>query len=119
MGEPKRISYVEEDPARRYGAELDGALTLEELRKVLDGWKTLAPDARKLARQLTPAEFADWRRGLAEERAGRFAGERWAQRYTVLLMPARMWRTSMTAMGYHVPWGTAWIRLKELGELDK
>jgi len=119
MSEPKRINYVTDDPAAAYNAGLDRAANREALRSFLNEWPTLAPDARVAARRIkTPEDWAAWRRGLEMERRGEFAGEEWARRFGEITMPARMLRASMLADQFHVPWGLAWLRLKDIGQLD-
>ena len=116
MSEPKRIGMLSE-PVPDYVKELGAVETLEELRTMLEGWRKLAGDAREAAQQIKPEEWPEFMRGLRAERAGRFAGEPWAERWTVLLMPTMLWRVSMVAEHFHVPWGVAYTRLKDTGQL--
>jgi len=118
MSEPTRIGYITDDPTPRYNAGLDRAKDRTALRVFLREWPTLAPDAIVAASTIKEADWSEWRRGLESERQGAFAGEAWAERFGAILMPARMLRVSMLMEQFQVPWGLAWIRLKELGLLD-
>jgi hypothetical protein len=118
MTEPKRISYTTDDPTPRYNAGLDRAKDPIALKAFLREWPNLAPDAIAAAKTIKRTDWAEWRRGLDSERKGTFAGLEWAERFAVILMPGRMLRTSMLAEQFIVPWGLAWLRLRELGRLD-
>jgi hypothetical protein len=113
-----RIGHVTDDPAPSWNAGLDGAGSLKELRAFVRGWPTLAPDAIAAARAMKAADWDDWRRGLASERKGEFAGEAWADKFGALLIPRRMLRASALASQFFVPFGVAWIRLRDLNLLD-
>jgi hypothetical protein len=114
MSEPSRIGYLTEDPAKDYAAMLDAAVDADDLRAKLKGWRKLAPDAIAAARKMDARDFAEFKRGLQSERGGVFAGEEWADRFMDILLPSRMLRASMLANDFKVPWGLAWLRLKEL-----
>lgn len=118
MTEPRRISYGTDDPTARYTEGIVRAKNPTALRHFLAEWPTLAPDARVAATGIKSADWPEWRRGLEAERQGVFAGESWAERYGPILVPARMLRTSLVAERFMVPWGVAWIRLRETGMLD-
>ena len=118
MHEPRRISYTTDDPVAGYNQTLDAATDPADLRRRLGEWPTLAPDAREAAKGITAEDWPEWRRGLESERRGKFAGETWAARFSVITTPARMLRASIVADQFMVPWGLAWLRLKEAGKLD-
>ena len=104
---------VADDPTRAYGKAIDGARNVEELRGAIAPFRDIAADAL----EATGGDF-DWRefrRGLRLERSGAFAGEAWAARYYVILMPEVMLRVQMVADHYCVPWGVAWRRLRQEG----
>ena len=112
----RAIGYLTDDPAPEYARSLWGAKNLLALRAVLAEYKAIAQDAFK-AIPKSEAEFAEWRRGLALEHKGTFAGEAWAKRWGMVLIPAIMLEASMVAEQFHVPWGCAFIRMRNLGRI--
>lgn len=114
----KPITYYsmqDQDWAEALGA----ADTLPKLIDLVNEWKELCADARLVAHAMNADDFAVWRKGLAKERRGKFAGEEFATKYGPLSMPAVLFKVSMMASQYHVPWGLMYTRLKETGNLDK
>lgn len=112
------ITYISEQPTD-YAKALDGADTLAVLRKTLGAWQEVAGDALKIAKGMTEDDFKEWRRGLAIERKGDFAGEEFAKKYGALQLPEVLFKVSMIAVQFGAPWGCAYIRLKETGNLEK
>src|SRR5258708_789791 len=110
------ITYISEQP-HDYARAIDDASTLISLQSVIAEWRSLAEDAWKIALAMKDSDFADFRAGLRLERRGKFAGEEWNERFADILMPAVMFKVSITANEYKVPWGLAYIRLKETGKL--
>jgi hypothetical protein len=64
-------------------------------------------------------DFRQWRKGLAKERKGQFAGEDFAIRFGALLLPELLLKVGMVAVIFNAPWGCAYIRMKEAGQLPK
>jgi len=89
------------------------------LRSVTADWRELADDALECANNMTAEDFELFRKGLKKERKGVFAGEKWSERFADILMPALMFKVSITASEYKVPWGLAYLRLKEAGRLPQ
>lgn len=113
------ISYVS-DQIGDYTTAIHGATTLAHLRDVVAAWKTLCPDAVAVVETMTTKEdFRQWRKGLAKERRGYFAGDEFCNRFGALLMPEVLLKVGMLAAKYCVPWGCAYIRLKETGQLKQ
>ncbi len=106
------ITYMSEQPTD-YAAMLDDADTLSKLTLGVYGWLSVAPDAYEVVAKMGEKEFREWRAGLRVERAGDFAGENFAKRFGAVLMPEELIKVSMVAMKYQVPWGCAYLRLKE------
>lgn len=111
------ITYISEQPTD-YAEALGAADTLEKLRATTGNWIPLAEDANKVVVGMTPADFKAWRKGLAKERKGQFAGEEFMKKYGAVLMPEKMLKVSMIAMKFQAPWGCTYIRLKENGQLE-
>ena len=112
----KPITYFSEHP-QEWASSLDGADTLEKLKLLCEEWKELAPDALRTVVKMTGADFLQWRAGLKMERKGKFAGDSFSEKYGDITMPAIMFKVEMVASGYKVPWGLAYIRMKETGTL--
>jgi hypothetical protein len=110
------ITFSSDQPTD-YGKAIDAALTPEDLRSALLAWKNLAADALAVAETMTAEDFEVFRAGLRKERKGRFAGDEWAIKYGAILMPEVMFKVSMVASQFHVPWGLAYKRLEETGRL--
>ncbi len=111
------ITYITEDVAGRFAADLTAADTLKKLKTVMKEWAWCASDAEIIVREMTAQDFEAFRVGLDKERKGEFSGEEWATSYAPILMPAKMMLTSMTAMQFHAPWGTAWKQLRRYGKV--
>ncbi len=110
------ITYLSEQPTD-YARAIDGAETLADLRIVLADWRALAQDAENAALKMTNADFTVFREGLKKERKGCFAGEDFVTRFGDILMPAVMFKVSIHASEFHVPFGLMYIRLRELNKL--
>ena len=110
------VSYLTDDPAPQYGAELDATTGINSLRAMLRTWSWCASDAARVAKRMTDREWSAFIAGLKKERRGIFAGEKWATRYGAILIPEAMMRTSITAQRFGAPWGCAWIRLREMAD---
>lgn len=113
-----RITYVSEQPSD-YSAALDAAKSLPELVATLKEWESLCADALAVAVKMTEADFAQWQEGHAKERRGEFAGEEYAKKFGALDMPATLLKVAMVAMRFGTPWGCAYLRLKQTGNLEK
>ena len=112
------ITYISEQP-QDYVKALDRCRTLKVLQHVTHEWREVAADAAKIAKEMTETDFEEWRKGLALERRGQFAGEQFAKKYGALQMPEVLFKVSIVAQQFGAPWGCAYLRLKETGNLDK
>ena len=108
------ISYTTDDPARDYAAVLDQCSTLMELKRaVLKDWRELAPDALKIVALMSDDDFREFKEGMQQERKGTYAGDEWSKKYNAVVMPELMFEASLLAVQFHVPWGLAFIRLRD------
>lgn len=108
-----KITYLSEN-ATDYVAGLKAAQTEDALKSFLKEQRFLANDAYKA----TTSDDFDWeefQRGRKIENSGKFAGEEWAAKYGMVLMPEILIRVGIIAHNYGVPWGCAYIRLREAG----
>lgn len=110
------VNYLSE-PVADYHKELDACNSLFDLRVFVDKWKLLANDAFEVAQSMTTEDWPIFRKGLKSERRGRYAGDKWTERYAAILLPEIMFKVSMTANQFHCPWGLAYIRHREVGHI--
>jgi hypothetical protein len=113
------ITYTSEQP-QDWAEALWRASTLSHLRDVCAAWEKLCPDAKAVVDGMkTREDFRQWRKGLAKERKGEFAGEEFAVRFGALLLPELLLKVGMAAARFNAPWGCTYIRMKEAGQLPK
>lgn len=108
------ISYVSEQP-RDYAEGLSRCQTLEHLTDFLTDWRSLCWDAYEIVMEMDLQAFKEWRKGLAMERRGKFAGEDFALKYGAVLMPETLIKVSMVATQCGAPWGCAYKRMEDEG----
>jgi hypothetical protein len=115
------IGYITECvPA--YRKVVDDATNWESLIEAISPYKLVANDAIQCALKEAEGGEKSWlefREGLAKERKSRFAGEEWMKRFADILLPTTMFKVSVVAEQFKVPWGMAYIRLKEVGRLKE
>jgi hypothetical protein len=99
-----------------YADAIGKAETLQDLTKILTAYRNIAPDAFEAAPK-DDSEFYDFIVGLSSERRGKFAGETWYRRYGVIAIPEFMFRVTMLAGKFGVPWGLMFNRLQEAGKI--
>ena len=110
------VGYADEVP-EEYGKALDKAKSLDELRSVVRRYAEVAYDAMLAVDEWTTDDFDDWRHALSKERKGKFMGDKFAERFSCVLMPEAMFKVAIVASEFHVPWGLAYHRLKDAGKL--
>ena len=100
-----------------YSSRLRKCVTLKDLLELTADYELLAGDALDIVRKMKPKDFNEWLAGDLKERKGRFAGEAYSKKYGAIALPAEMLNVSMVSMAYKAPFGTCYIRLKEMGKL--
>ena|SRR5688572_2376388 len=105
---------MSEDADSAYTRALTDCMTLDDLKALMARYADLAVDAASVVASMTDADMQEFRRGLKQERKGRFAGEPWARRFAAVLMPLPMMRVSQVASEYHVPFAVALQRIREV-----
>jgi hypothetical protein len=110
-----RITYLS-DQAADYVEALGKVRTLAELWHLLEDYKKLFPDAYE-ARPLDVKQFKAWRKGLISERRGNFAGMEYLERYGKVMLPDVMMHVGAIANHFRVPWGCAYLRMKDVGRI--
>jgi hypothetical protein len=108
--------YYATDPIPEYNKAIDKAKDQNALIAAIEPFKLIAADALIAAK--TPQvkfNWKKWRKGLKVERGGEFAGEEWAKKFGSILLPEVMFRVSLVAEHFGVPWGVAYIQMKRAG----
>lgn len=91
--------------------------SLKALRKLTKQYDRIAADAREIAEKMTEEDFIEFRDGLLKEKQGEFAGEVFMEKYGAILLPTVLLQVGMTAKHFCVPFGVAYIRMKEHGQI--
>lgn len=107
------ISYLTE-LSKPYVNVVQEAATFEELLSVVKTWQPLVQDAFEavIDKDFSWDEYAA---GCKKERRGKYAGDKWAEKYGAILMPAVLMYVGLQAEHFKVPEGAMFIRLKEFG----
>jgi hypothetical protein len=105
------------EPAEQYAKELGVAGSLSALVAFGARWRTVASDAEQVIAGMTEADFAEFRKGLAKERRGHFAGDGFMTRYGNIPMPDVLFAAAGTAARFNAPWGLAYIRMRDAGQI--
>ena len=108
------IRYLSE-PVPDYNEAVTSADTLAKLRDALMPYKHFARDAIKVADEMDESGFVTFRQCVEMERKGTYSGDEHAPVVSVILMPETLFHVSMTAAKFKVPWGVAFIRMREHG----
>lgn len=112
-----KITYVS-DNAAEYVAGLKAAQSLDTLREFVKQQRFIANDAYAAV----GADDFDWNefcRGRKLENKGEYAGDEWAKRFGAVLMPEILIRVGIVAHTYGVPWGCAYIRMRDEGMIQE
>lgn len=116
------IGYLTEDPTKKYVKALKKVKTKEELEKVLWFYREITPEGYKDAKKFTDSDVIqmqkDWKKAKKDDQDDKFI-EEFLSKFGNILVPSRLLLTSVTADRFKAPWGTAFIRLKELGKFKK
>lgn len=110
-----KITYISEND-KDYVAGLKQAQTFDAVYAHLKDWKFLAKDAWNVISRLD-FDWNEFQRGRLLEAKGQFAGDEWCEKYGAILMPELLLKVTMFAHQYTVPWGLAYIRLRDAGRL--
>lgn len=110
------IGYLT-DPVPEYIKAINAAETLESLHHTVGLYKRIAADALEAVEKMDGEAFERWRAGLSLERKKVFAGEEFSKTFGVILLPAVMLHVGMLAQHFGAPWGCAFIRMKEWGQI--
>lgn len=111
------IGYISSTD-RDYAQALRKITTLKELRNLIDFYQPLTEDARQKAKTMTEADFERFLVDLKKaSRARGKTAERITDEWGDIILPRLMLKVGLTAVHFHAPFGTAFIRMQEMGEL--
>lgn len=112
------IGYQTDDPGKPYGKAIRAASDLEELKTVIAVYKRVAEDAFERVLQMTERDFKQFRKDLPLFRRENLPDEemdRINKLWGDIVLPRKMMYTSLVSNQFNAPWGTAFIRMEELG----
>lgn len=107
-----RITYISDQPVD-YSHGIRAAESLDELRAFVETWKDLCPDAFEIVQKMDYQGYAEFQKGWKKEKRNVYAGDEWSEKYSFVIMPDVMFRVSIIAEQFKVPWGLAFIRCRE------
>ena len=110
----ERITYVSEQD-KEYIDGLRSCKTLRELKAYLNLWRVLCYDAYKIVQKMNAGTWKEYKAGEELGTQKKYAGDEWTDKYSVILMPDILIRTSYVSALFKVPWGCAFIRLNDSG----
>jgi len=97
-----------------YTKALDQCRTVADLQALVHDYGDVAVDAVPVVDAMTAKDWSAFKRGLRRERQGTFAGDAWVERFGPILMPFPMLKIAAVAEEFKVPFGVAWMRLREV-----
>lgn len=103
-----KITYLSEN-GKDYVDLIKKCKSLDELKKIVTEYKELAEDAYQKTMQLSNEEFSEFISG----RDKRKPSEKWIEEYGMILLPRTILEAGLIAVECHVPFGCAYIRMKE------
>lgn len=115
-GTMKKINYTDDTPSE-YAAALNAADTLDSLIDTIKEYDDVTWDALEIAEAMSQNDFIEFRKALKKERNKKFSGKRSAEKYGAIFAPQKMLKVSIVANYFKVPWGCAFIRMKDTGIL--
>ena len=117
MTKTVEIGYLS-DTAKDYSSEIKNVSSLTELRKLVRFYSPLTDDAIALADRMTEADFEQFkidRKKLSRARGktAEYLSDKWGD----IVLPSLMLKVGLVAAHFHTPFGVAYIRMKEMGQL--
>lgn len=104
--------YSETD--KEYIREVRACKSLSELREITERYKAVAKDAYAITTKMTEPEFVEF----CKLRSKFNPSLKWMEKYGAILLPKILTEVGLVATTYHVPFGVAYLRMKELNKLE-
>ena len=112
------VTYISEFD-KEYAIGLRACMNLPRLREYTLHWGGLCLDAFEAVQNMTDEDWPTFRKGRNKEARGQYASVAWHERYGAVLMPDLLFRVSMIAQQFGVPWGTAFLRCEQSGIIQQ
>ena len=97
-----------------YAQALKKVATLEDLKSLMTEYDELVGDAILLVNKMNAQDFETFIKNRNKENKGIFSND---EITSIIMIPEKIMKISMTANQFKVPSGTAYIRLKECDKL--
>jgi hypothetical protein len=107
-----KIGYYSECNVE-YVSAVKKCRTLEELQKIVSDYREIAEDAYQSVQKMDDLLFEQFCKGRNKTKPSM----RWMEMYGPVLLPRIIIEVGLVAAQFCVPFGTAYIRMKELGKL--
>jgi hypothetical protein len=111
------IDYYTE-PVKEYQKGLTESKDVQELLAHIKKFQKVANDAYVKVGQAY-FNFDEFKEGLLKERNKEYAGDEYAAKYGDVVFPMVMFQATVVATQFMVPWGLAYIRLKDVGRVKE
>lgn len=117
MSKTVEIGYVSSTD-RDYSEALKKVKTLAELLELVEYYQPLTKDALAKVKSMDNADFDNFKKDMKFVRTatGKKA-EHIVEQWGAIILPETMVKVSMVAMHFGAPFGTAFIRMKEEGQI--
>lgn len=117
MSDTVQIGYVSSTD-QDYSKALAEVQTLDDLKKLVNYYEPVARDAIAKVNGMSSYDFVMFKEDSRKvKRATGKEAERIVDEWGDIFMPKTMMKVSLTAIQFGAPFGTAFIRLKEMGKL--
>lgn len=117
MTDTVEIGYLSSTD-KDYSMALSKVTTLDDLKKLVNFYEPVARDAIEKVKTMSLNDFALFKEDTKKvRRASGKEVERIVDQWGDIFMPKTMMKVSLTAIHFGAPFGTAFIRLKEMGKL--
>ena len=107
------VHHLTDDQGALWSKFIHAENSLQGFKELLEDWDGLVDDVCEIVDKWTPKDFNEFRKCIALEKKGVFTGEENARRFAAVMMPSLLFKASMVADQFKVPWGLACLRLVE------
>lgn len=87
--------------------------TLDELKSIVTEYRDIAEDAYQSVQELDDTLFEQFCKGRNKSKPSM----KWMKMYGAILLPRTVLEVGLVAIQFHVPFGAAYLRMKDLGRL--
>ena len=108
-----KITYYSECDIE-YVKAVKNCHSLNELKGIVQEYREIAEDAYQIVQKLDDLLFEQFCKGRNKSKPSL----KWMEMYGASLLPKTILEAGLVSCQFHVPFGTAYIRMKELGQLE-